>query len=120
MRLFSRLRARYRQRPEPTVPQMLLSFLCVAINCLVGVFNFFSLRDVFMLFVDRMGVRHRAWNPIEMAAALVLCILALVVIHILQAAYEREFTISWFPKLFLIVLGIQALLYAGAQAYLNF
>ena len=120
MRLFSRLRARYTQRPAPTVPQMLLSFICVAINCFVGIFNFFSIRDVFMLTIDRMGVRHRAWNAIEMGAAIVLCVIALVVIHVLQAAYEREFTISWFPKLFLIILGIQALLYAGAQVYLNF
>jgi len=78
----------------------------------IGIVHLFALRDLLMMFVQRY-VTFWSWRFIELAAAIVLCISWLVLINVLQHLYEKDLKISWIPKRFLIVLGIQLALYGG-------
>jgi len=98
--------------------RFILPVIFLIIHGGIGIVHLFALRDLLMMFVQR-HITIWSWRFIELAAAIVLCISWLVLINVLQHLYEKDLKTSWIPKRFLIVLGIQLVLYGGTVLLLT-
>jgi len=121
MTRFLRLRDRFKTgSSKPTIPQMLLSLLCMAVNGAIGVPQLFTMHRAFnTAIVLHTDIRFWAWDFIEMVSAIILCIAWLAMVYILQHVYEKEFTRGWIPKTFIIFTCIQLLAYGLVYLYIS-
>jgi len=72
-----------------------------------------------MLIVEMMGITFWSWNFIETATVIILVILWLVMVYVGQHFYEKEVTIRWVPKLFIVITAVQLVLYGGLRLFLG-
>ena len=116
---FLRLRTRVYGDAKPTIPQSIISLLCSAVNGIIGVFMWFSLRDAVAIAAVRLGVTRWAINLVEISFAAILCILLLAFVLVAQHQYERDFMSSWLPKRFIVYTVIQIIIFAATVWYIS-
>ena len=118
MMLYSHPQDNIEDRMIIKIFRFILPIIFLIIHGGIGIVHLFSLRDLLMLFVQR-HITIWSWRFIELSAAIVLCIGWLALINILQHLYEKDLKVSWLPKRFLIVLGVQLVLYGGTVLLLH-
>jgi len=104
---------------KPTAKHMIISLAYVAVNGTLGVPLIFYIRDSVMLIAEMMGITFWSWNFIETATVIILVILWLVMVYVGQHFYEKEVTVRWVPKLFIVITAVQLVLYGGLRLFLG-
>ena len=92
---------------EFKIRYLLLSFLYTAVNGIIGVIMLFNLRNAVMFTVERTNTSVWAFNFIEMASAIILCIAWLIFVFVAQHLYEKDIAKSLKPKRFLLYTAVQ-------------